>query len=101
MEKNTQIIKTIINRPGMFFVEYNLFYAVRFISGVNFTLDSKPLDKFHDWIVDRYFDEPQSFAWEVLIRKIPECSAGDEEHNVKAFLDILDEYVSSIENEVV
>ena len=89
-------IQTVIQRPGMFLVEDNLSYAIAFISGLNHGLQHKPLEGFQSWLVREYFEEPQAFAWEALIRRLEDCSTDNEQENARAFLVILDRYVANL-----
>ena len=94
MSSALEKINSVLARSGMFLVERNLSYAIAFISGIKYASNSTVLDDFKVWLVAKYFDEPQPFAWEALIRKIPECSTKDEFTNTENFLKILDEYIS-------
>ncbi|WP_068081567.1 hypothetical protein [Polycladidibacter stylochi] len=93
----TEKIRNVISRPGMFLLEDDLSYAVAFLSGLDYSSDTKPLNGFHDWIVDKYFNEPQAQAWEHLIKKIPQCAKNNPKSDVQAFLMIVDEYLNTIE----
>ena len=73
-----------------------LIYGIAFLSGMNADFDDAILNGFQNWLVEEYFDEPQSFAWEVLINKIPECSTDDDTANLDAFLKVMDRYLSSL-----
>jgi len=82
----------------MYFLDMRVDYAIAFISGLNQGFENTLLNGFQSWLVDEYFHEPQSFAWEVLIKRIPECSTQDDAQNLKAFLDMLDRYLVFIES---
>lgn len=90
-------IRSVIARPGMFIREGNLTYAIAFLSGLNYSSTTKPLDGFHDWLVDNYFDEPKAQAWEALIEEIPNCSTGEHKNDVDAFLGIVRKFLDFAE----
>lgn len=103
-DKAVSLLRKVIARPGMFLSPDDLSYAVAFISGVNCALhDESPeggaLSGFHDWIVDRYFDKPQAFAWEVLIAEIPECAQLSESERVSFFLNIVSDFLDETAEE--
>lgn len=78
----------------MYFLEMRLDYAIAFISGMNQGFENALLNGFQKWLVVEYFEEPQAFAWESLVKNIPECSTDDDAANLKAFLQILDRYLA-------
>lgn len=82
----------------MYFVEMHLDYGIAFISGLNQGFENALLTDFQSWLVKECFDEPQAFAWEVLIRKIPDCSTDDDAFNIQTFLNLLDRYIVLIES---
>lgn len=90
-------IRNVISRPSMFLVEDDLSYAVAFLSGLNYSSDTKPLDGLHDWLVDKYFDEPQAQAWELLVQKPPCRSKNESQSDVQEFLDMVGDYLNSTE----
>lgn len=101
-EKAVSLLRCVIARPGMYVTPDELKVVVAFISGMDCMLsdgppEDNPLAGFHQWVVDRYFQEPQAIAWEGLIGRIPECAQLSEDERVSFFLkmigDFLDETV--------
>ena len=95
-------MRIFLDRPGMFIGETSLDYAIAFVSGLNYGLEDRPLQEFHDWLLEHHFSRRESFAWrafgwEDLVEKIPACDTGNARADVQAFLNIVREYLDTID----
>ncbi len=61
--------------------------------GLGFGCDDAPLDGFCEWIIERYFDEPQAFAIDGLVKRIPQCASRENRARVQAIQDILSQFI--------
>lgn len=95
--RETEYLKRIIRRPGMYFSEEDFVHALGFISGsiCAFSFDdSKHDEEIQSWLVKKYFDRSFSaIAWPGLIEKLPMCSGHCGRENVRNFLQILGDFL--------
>lgn len=90
-------LANVKSRTGMYMLRPSYYVVAAFIEGCDFSTDRLLLNRYHDWLIERYFGGQKSaFVWPKLLEQIADTRGipvDDEEERIGLIFDVLEQFL--------